>query len=239
MRIPCQPAQSLPFVERAPTGHAPEAASQRGIAFGVEPLPGIPHESGIPIPGYNAPGLALKPVRDAELSLIALGRIAPSTPVMVEVPLVQDSTVYMTPQTLAGSRIGFAQQYQRGSGFEAIEHSVAFLRVLKLLGQAGAQMVPVSAQHWDAMFHFDVQSHNEIDDLVVRHRLDALVAEGDRGAFHGACESGYPSHCEILEQGVKLWIYGSRGTHLRLGVLAQTCQRLFTQSSMVKPTFSS
>lgn len=192
----------------------------------------------VPIPGYNAPGLALKPVRDAALSLIALGRVDPSTPVMVEVPLVQDSIAYMQPQTLAGSRIGFAEQFQRGSGFEPVEHSAAFLRVLRLLGQAGAQMVPVSAQRRDAAFHFDVQSPNEIDDLVVRHRLDALVSEGDRGAFHAACESGYPSHCEMLEQGVELWIYGSRGAHLRLNVLAQTCQRLFTQSPMVKPTSS-
>lgn len=229
--------RSLPEAHSEPIEPAPSSnsAGLGTITFELDTA-ALGHVGGrVPIPGYNAPGLPMKPVRDAALSLIALGGIDPATPVMVEVPRVQDSVSYMEPQTLAGIRIGFAEHYQRGSDFEPVVHSAAFLGGLRLLCQAGAQLVPVCAQHRDDRFHFDVQSHNEIDDLVARHRLDALVSEGDRGAFHHAWRDGYPKHSEMLEDGVRLWIYGNRGAHARLHVLSHTCQRLFTQPPVVKP----
>ncbi len=232
--------RSLPagFVEAASPAPPSDRASSGAITFEVGAVAAVHVEGCIPIPGYDAPALPLKPVRDAALSLIALSGVDPSTPVMVEVPLVQDSINYLKPQTLAGYRIGFADRYQAGSDFAPVEHSAAFLRVLGLLCQAGAQLVPVSAQRRDEHFHFNVQSYNEIDHLVVRHGLDALVSDSHSRAFHAACESGYPSHCEVLEGGMRLWIYGSRGAHKRLKVIVQTCQRLFAAPTVAQPASS-
>lgn len=202
--MPCLARHTLPMPgETAETGGAATEAqahntSSRGIVFGAE------------IPGYNALAPQIKPVRDPALSLIALSGIDPAEPMMVEVPLVLNNTTFTDTPVLAGWRIGFAERYVRGDHQEPIEQAAAFCQALDILRLAGAQLVPVAAQRTDETLRFDLHTRNEIDDLVTEHRLDALVSDGQSAAFHGACRSGYPSLCETLADGTKLWIYGAR-----------------------------
>jgi len=222
VRVPCLPVQVLPtFVEPAPAGHVPEAAGQRGIAFSVEPQAGMPHEVSIPIPGYDAPAIPLKTVRDPSLSLIALSGIDPSGPVMVEVPLVQNNSTFTALSMLAGRRVGFADRYERNGDQEPLKHRAVFLRALEQLRQAGALLVPVSAQQVDGSLQFDLHTRNEIDDLMTEHRLDALVSDSQSAAFHQACWSGYPRLGEPLGAGATLWFYGARWSKDSLAVLVQ------------------
>lgn len=219
VRVPCLPVQPLSsLVEPAPTGLAPEAASRHGIAFGVEPLPGMSHESGIPIPGYDAPGLPLKTVRDPSLSLIALSGIDPSAPVMVEVPLVQNNTTFTATSALTGRRVGVAERFDDNT---PIEHHASFLRALEILRRAGTHLVPVPARAARGGLHFTLQSRNEVDELVSEYRLDAVLSDSRSGAFHSACWSGYPGLGEPLEDGATLWFYGARWSKAALATLVQ------------------
>ncbi|OPA99013.1 hypothetical protein BFW87_04310 [Pseudomonas fluorescens] len=220
--VPCPAGHSLPMagelegVERLAT----DTASPRSIVFGAER-----RESAAPVPGYNALAPQIRTVRDPALSLIALSGIDPSDPVMVEVPLVLNNTSFTDTPMISGWRIGFAQRYVRGNHSELVEHTEAFLRALGVLGQLGAQLVPVDAQRGDKSLQFDLHTRNEIDDLVTEHRLDALVSDGQSAAFHGACRSGYPSLFQALE-GTTLWIYGARWSRDSLPTLLRAYRQI-------------
>lgn len=222
---PCRPGQLLsafaePCAPPATTSNAPaDSASPRGIAFDIDSHPHAP--IGVLIPGYSVPGISIKPVRDPSLSLIALSGVEPETPVMVAVPLVRNNSSFATAQSLAGWRVGFADRYVRSSDHEPIEHSVAFLCALDTLRQAAVQLVPVAAQRMDDTVRFCAHTRNEIDDLTLAYRLDALVSDGSSAAFHGACGSGYPRLEAPLEGGGTLYFYGSRRARDSLMALVQ------------------
>ncbi|MGY2376708.1 hypothetical protein ACW9IB_19600 [Pseudomonas sp. SDO524_S393] len=201
-------------------GSTGESASPRGIAFGVQ------SKGGVPIPGYDAPTLALKPSRDPSLSLIALSGVDPSGPVMVEVPLVQNNTTFTASQPLTGRRLGFANRWVRGHEREPIEHSAVFLKALDVLRRAGAQLVAVSAQRPDETLRFSLQTHNEIDAHVSEHRLDALVSDSHTAAFRTACWNGYPHVGEPLGNGATLWFYGTRWSGDSLASMMQAYRRV-------------
>lgn len=135
----------------------------------------------MPIPGFSAPSLPAKPMRDPSLSLIALSGVDPTEPVMVEVPLVQNDTTRTVTSFLAGKRVGFADRYQQGDAHASIEHSASFMRALERLRRGGALLFPVSAQRLDASLQFDLHTRNEIDDLINQYRLDALVSDSRSG----------------------------------------------------------
>ena len=175
----------------------------------------------MPIPGFSAPSLPAKPMRDPSLSLIALSGVDPTEPVMVEVPLVQNDTTRTATPLLAGTRVGFADRYQQGDAHDSIEHSASFMRALERLRRGGALLFPVSAQRLDASLQFDLHTRNEIDDLINQYRLDALVSDSRSGAFHAACWAGYPKVGEPLEDGATLWFYGARWSRDSLAALAQ------------------
>ncbi|WP_017137869.1 MULTISPECIES: hypothetical protein [Pseudomonas] len=137
---------------------------------------------------------------------------------MVEVPLVLNNTSFTASQMLSGWRIGFADRYVQGGHREAVEHSEALCAAFDLLRQAGAHLVPVDARREDSSLQFSLQS-NEIDDLMTAHRLDALVSGSESVAFHRACISGYPSLCEPLGDGAKLWFYGAQWSRDALPLL--------------------
>ncbi|WP_232965678.1 hypothetical protein [Pseudomonas palleroniana] len=209
-----------PCAPPATTSNAPaDSASPRGIAFDIDSHPHAP--IGVLIPGYSVPGSSIKPVRDPSLSLIALSGVEPETPVMVAVPLVRNNSSFATAQSLAGWRVGFADRYVRGGDHEPIEHSAAFLCALHTLRQAGVQLVPVAAQRMDDTARFCAHTRNEIDDLTLAYRLDALVSDGSSTAFHGACGSGYPRLEAPLEGGGTLYFYGSRRARDSLMALVQ------------------
>jgi hypothetical protein len=88
--------------------------------------------------------------------------------------------------------LGFAERYGRGGDHEPIEHRAPFRRALDILRQAGVQLLPVPAQRVDETLQFNLHTHNEIDELVNEHRLDALVSDSRSAAFHAACWHGYP-----------------------------------------------
>lgn len=219
--MPCRPGLSLPVTEEAgsvePAAESvyakPENLSRAGIVFGAAQVVGA-----APIPGYNAPALPARPARDPALSLAALSGIDPTGPVMVEVPLVLNNTSFTASQMLSGWRIGFADRYVQGGHREAVEHSEALCAAFDLLRQAGAHLVPVDARREDSSLQFSLQS-NEIDDLMTAHRLDALVSGSESVAFHRACISGYPSLCEPLGDGAKLWFYGAQWSRDALPLL--------------------
>ena len=193
-----------------------DKVSPSGIVFGAE------HPEGaVRIPGYNALAPLLKTVRDPSLSLIALSGIEPTGPVMVEVPLVLNNTTFTASRLLAGWRIGYAGRYVRGEHAEPVDHSSALRRAFDILRQAGAQLVAVDAQLTDDSLEFTLQVTNEIDELVIRHSLDALVSDDLGGAFHAACLSGYPCFCEPLEEGIELRFYGARWSRDSLAALVQ------------------
>lgn len=183
----------------------------RGIAFERDSTPA----SSVSIPGYNAPALPLKPTRDPSLSLIALSGLEPWGPVMVEVPLVQNNSIFSTTSTLSGRRVGFAQRWEHDQ--VPIEHAATFLRALDVLRRAGTRLVPVPARHADA----PQSGGNEIDELVHAYQLDALVADSQSAAFHGAYWGGYPGFNEPLEGGATLWFYGARWSKDALTALVQ------------------
>lgn len=225
--MPCRPGQSLSLpentvgLEPASTHSQSDGADPGSIVFSAEH-----HKGAAPIPGYNALAPLIKTVRDPALSLIALSGIDPTEPVMVEVPLVLNNTTFIETQLLSGWRIGFAGRYVRGGHVESVSHSEAFFRALDILRQAGAQLVAVDAQRADDTLHFNTQIRNEIDDLVIEHRLDALVSDGQSAAFHRACRSGYPSLCEPLAGGTKLWIYGARWSRDSLPTLLRAYRQI-------------
>ncbi|KTC50591.1 hypothetical protein AO262_22190 [Pseudomonas fluorescens ABAC62] len=140
---------------------------------------------------------------------------------MVEVPLVQNDSTFAIVNVLAGRRIGFAERYEHRGNCEAIAHRAPFLRALALLRQAGAILLPVSAQRVDGSLQFDLHTRNEIDDLMNEHRLDALLSDSESTAFHGACWSGYPRLGESLGEGTTLWFYGARWSMDSLAALVQ------------------
>jgi Asp-tRNA(Asn)/Glu-tRNA(Gln) amidotransferase A subunit family amidase len=190
--------------------------SPPGIVFGVEHPEGVAR-----IPGYTALAPLVKTVRDPSLSLIALSGIEPTGPVMVEVPVVVNNTTFTATRILAGWRIGFAGRYVRGGHAELVEHSSGLRRAFDILRQAGAQLVAVDAQRPDASLEFTLQAVNEIDDLVTRHRLDALVSDTLNDAFHEAGLGGYPCFCEPMEDGLQLRFYGARWSRDSVTALVQ------------------
>lgn len=219
---PCGPGAASPVsaelacLEPAASSVKINPTSPSGIVFGAEHS-----DSAVRIPGYNALPPLVRTVRDPSLSLIALSGIEPTGPVMVEVPLVLNNTSFTATQMLAGWRIGFAGRYVCGGHAEPVEHSSALRRAFDTLRQAGAQLVAVDAQRANDSVEFTLQVINEIDDLVTRHRLDALVSDDLSSAFHDACLNGYPSLCEPLEDGVQLRFYGARWSRDSLTALAQ------------------
>lgn len=220
--VPCRHGAALP-VTGEPGGLecvAPlvktDKVSPSGIVFGAEHP-----EAAVRIPGYNALAPLVKTVRDPSLSLIALSGIEPTGPVMVEVPLVLNNTTFTASRLLAGWRIGYAGRYVRGEHAEPVVHSSAMRRAFDILRQAGAHLVAVDAQRAVDSLEFTLQVTNEIDELVIRHSLDALVSDDLSGAFHAACLSGYPSFCEPLEEGIELRFYGARWSRDSLAALVR------------------
>lgn len=220
--VPCRPGLALPAsgepgaLESVAPPVKSDKVSPSGIVFGAE------HPEGaVRIPGYNALAPQVKTVRDPSLSLIALSGIEPTGPVMVEVPLVLNNTTFSATRMLTGWRIGYAGRYVCNGNAEPVEHSRALSRAFDILRQAGAQLVAVDAWRADDSLQFTLQGINEIDDLVIRHRLDALVCDDLSGAFHDASLNGYPCHSEPLEDGMKLRFYGARWSRDSLTVLVQ------------------
>ncbi|WLH50746.1 hypothetical protein PSH62_22060 [Pseudomonas tolaasii] len=226
--MPCASGHShLLTGDTAVPATAASHANPCSIIFGADRP-----ESAAPITGYNALAPHLKTVRDPALSLIALSGIEPTEPVMVEVPLVLNNTTFTESQTLSGWRIGFAERYVRGDQVTTVEHAAVFIHALEVFRHAGAQLVPVNARRGDEAFQFDLQTHNEIDELVSTHRLDALVSDSRSVAFHNACRSGYPSLCEALEEGTKLWMYGARWSRDALPTLLEVYRKARTSAPL-------
>lgn len=221
--VACSTGQSASgsLESTTPAPSCTEQGSPRGIAFGVDPRSQAPAQVRVPVPGYDAPGLPLRPVRDPSLSLIALSGVDPSGPVMVEVPLVQNNSSFIAANVLAGRRVGFAERYSHGDDHEPIEHRAPFRQALDILRQAGAHLLPVSAQRVDETLCFNLHTPNEIDELVNEHRLDALVSDSQSAAFHAACWSGYPMLGEPLGDGATLWFYGARWSKDSLRALVE------------------
>lgn len=195
--------------------HADEGCLS-GIVFGDE------HAKGkVFIPGYNAVAPMIRPVRDPSLSLIALSGIDPSDPVMVEVPLVLNNTTFTATPPLAGWRLGYVEHYVRGEHKEPAPRSPALRGAFDTLRQAGAQLVAVDAQRTDDSLHFSLRNRNEIDQLLADYRLDAVVSDDRRAAFHGDSPSDYPRVCEVLEDGSQLWFFGSRRSRASLSLLVR------------------
>ncbi|UII70352.1 hypothetical protein LVW35_22230 [Pseudomonas sp. HN11] len=198
----------------------PANARGRGVVFDMAASTDSHVTARVPIPGYDAPALPLKPVRDPSLSLIGLSGIDPSGPIMVEVPLVQNNSAFTADRVQNEWRVGFAECYERGVDHEPIEHSPLFLRALDVLRLAGAQLVPVPAQRANDSLALGLHTGNEIDGLITRFQLDALVSDSHSAAFHEACWSGYPALGEPLGEAT-LWFYGARWSKDLLPALVQ------------------
>lgn len=230
--IPCPPA-SLPtspadYLEPGSSTQArTDSASPSAIVFGAAHAEGT-----VLIPGYNALAPMLKPTRDPALSLIAISGVDPTEPVMVEVPLVQNNSALTTAAVLAGWRIGYASRYVGGGRVELTDQSENLRRAFIILRQAGVQLVAVDAQRTDN----PLESARAIDELVASHRLDALVSDNQSAAFHAACTSGYPSACQVLEDGARLWFYGARWAADRVKVLLQTYRHLASAEAPTRGT---
>lgn len=230
--LPC-PSEHPPAALQEPATRAQppsDDASLRGINFGTDPRADLHAKAGVPIPGYDAPALPLKPLRDPSLSLVALSGVDPSGEVKVEVPLVQNNSIHSSDQALAGRRVGFAELLVQGNRREPIEHRAAFLQALITLRQAGAQLVPVPAQWCDTRLQFNLHTRNEIDEHISDYRLDALVSDSRTAAFHAACWSGYPGLGEHLEEGATLWFYGARWAGDSLAALVREYRNLLCRS---------
>ncbi|WP_395610908.1 hypothetical protein [Pseudomonas sp. B22129] len=232
--MPCPARHSQSLTEDTPASSEAQTCNTgpRAAVFSAES-----RESAAPVPGYNVLAPHIRTARDPALSLIALSGIDPTDSVMVEVPLVLNNTTVTNAQTLSGWRIGFAGRYVQGDQVALVEHTAAFFRALETLRHVGAQLVPVDARRGDIAFQFELQTHNEIDDLVSVHGLDALVSDGQSAAFHNACRNGYPSFCEVLEDGTKLWMYGARWSRDALPTLLEAYRkaRTSTQQGMLNP----
>lgn len=236
----CRPQQALPIpVEGAALGvlaiqPPTDTAGPGTIVFGAERSQVI-----APIPGFNAPALPMRPVREPELSLIALSGIDPAEPVMVDVPPVFNTSTFTASRALVGRRIGYADRYVRDGQFEPAEHRAVLRQAFDILRQAGAQLVAVDAQRVDDSLKFSLCNLNEIDELVSGHGLDALVSDELSAAFHAACTSGYPKASEVLEDGTRLWFYSARWSRDLLTTLVrayrQSCQEQL-QGALNSPT---
>lgn len=179
-------------------------------------------EGAVLIPGYNALAPMIRPTRDPALSLIAISGVDPAEPVMVEVPLVQNNSAFGASPVLDGWRIGYVSRYRCAGHIEPADHSATLRRAFAILRQAGAELVAVDALRTDD----PLESGTAIDELVADHRLDALVSNEQSEAFHAACRSGYPSACQALEDGTRLWFYGARWAGDRVKVLLRTYAQL-------------
>ena len=229
--VPCRPGSPAPPPSSSPAEIAGLATvpptpsvdtpAPSGIAFGTAPGGDKRPAGGIPIPGYDAPALPVKPVRDPSLSLIALSGIDPSGPVMVEVPLVQNNTTFTADRRTTGLCVGVAERYEHGNDHERIEHRALFTLALETLRLAGLTLVPVPAQRADDSLRFGLHTRNEIDTLMSQYRLDALVSDSQSAAFHAACWTGYPRLGEPLGDGSTLWFYGARSSKDVLPILVR------------------
>lgn len=226
--IPCLPActhavahESADPGSSSPTQARTDNANSGAIVFGATRA-----EGAVLIPGYNALAPMIRPTRDPALSLIAISGVDPTEPVMVEVPLVQNSSASDASLVLEGWRIGYASRYVRDGQIEPADHSATLQRALVILRQAGVQLVAVDAQCTSD----PLESGTAIDGLVTRHRLDALMSDEQSQAFHAACRSGYPSGCQALEEGARLWFYGARWAGERVKVLLRIYAQLIASS---------
>ncbi|CAH0307380.1 hypothetical protein SRABI111_05203 [Pseudomonas carnis] len=216
--VPCAPAQPLPPpMNAADVPASPPHAAPTSIVFGTEQAAGA-----MLIPGYNALAPHLRPVRDPALSLVALSGEDPTEPVMVEVPLVLNNTTFTATRALTGYRVGYVERYVQGNHVERVEHSEALHRVFDTLRRAGVQWVAVDMQRSGD----NQQACREIDERVAGLRLDALVSEDPEAAFHNASRSGYPTVCETLEDGSRVWFYGARWAGDRLAALVRAYRQL-------------
>lgn len=184
-------------------------------------------EGAVLIPGYNALAPMIKPPRDPALSLIAISGVDPTEPVMVEVPLVQNNSASRASLVLEGWRIGYASRYVRDGLIEPADHSATLQRAFVILRQAGVQLVAVDVQCTSD----PLESGTAIDELATRHRLDALISDEQSQAFHAACASGYPSGCQALEDGARLWFYGARWAGERVRVVLRAYAQLISPSA--------
>ncbi|AZE62882.1 MULTISPECIES: hypothetical protein [Pseudomonas fluorescens group] len=218
MGLPCAFGQPSPVPVNAADVPAPLFnAAPVSIVYGAGQRTGATL-----VPGYNALAPQINPARDPALSLVAISGMDPTEPVMVEVPLVLNNTTFTASLELAGYRLGYAERYVQGKQAELVEHSAALLRVFDTLRQAGAQWVAVDVQRGSD----SGQAGQEIDELVAGFRLDALVSDDPNAGFHDACRSGYPSVCETLEDGSKIWFYGARWAGNRLTALLRAYRHL-------------
>lgn len=235
---PCRPGELLPLSTPSdcstsePHPFHPDATNPGGIRFG----PGAHQDAGILIPGYNVPALPLKPVRDPSLSLVAWSGVDPTDPVMVEVPAVQNNSSFAPTRALAGWRIGFAGRYVRENEHEPVEYTSSFLRALEALRHAGAQLIQVDAQTADETLWFSLKACNPVDDLASRHRLDALVSEGQSAAFGHAGSGASADSCVSIEGGTTLCFYAPRWAGKRLLVLMYCVRQVLQEKSMLLPT---
>lgn len=230
--MPC-PA-GLPLLSGSACSPSPpphDPPSPGSITFGVAAPNSEQPVVSVPTPRYDVPGPMMKTSRDPALSLMALSGIEPTGPLMVEVPLVQNNSTFAPTQALAGWRIGFAGRYVRVNNYQRVEQGAPFVRALDILREAGAQLVPVDVQWVDDTLQFTLQTHPEIDNYVIKHRLDAMVSEGESSVFHGACKRGYPGLCEPLEEGATLWFYSARWSRDSLATLV----RVYRQRASCEP----
>ncbi|KRP65171.1 hypothetical protein [Pseudomonas orientalis] len=222
--IPCFSASPHAFAQgsaepgpSSTTQAGTDSASPGAIVFAAGRA-----EGAVLIPGYNALAPMIKPTRDPALSLVAISGVDPTEPVMVEVPLVQNNSAFGAAPMLDGWRIGYVSRYVRDGHFEPSDQSVASRRAFAILRQAGVELVAVDTRRTDD----PLESGTAIDELVASHRLDALVSDEQSQAFHAACRSGYPSGCQALEDGTRLWFYGARWAGARVKVLLRACAQL-------------
>ena len=218
MGLPCASAQPLLWpMDTVDVPASRPHAAPTSIVFGAEQAAGATL-----VPGYNALAPHIRPVRDPALSLVAVSGVDPSEPVMVEVPLVLNNTTFTATRALTGYRIGYAERYVQGNQVEPVERSAALQQVFDTLRQAGVQWVAVDMQRsGDSQ-----QACREIDELVAGLRLDALVSEDPEAAFHHALRSGYPTVCETLEDGSRVWFYGARWAGERVTALVRAYRQL-------------
>ncbi|WP_237151267.1 amidase family protein [Pseudomonas sp. ADAK18] len=188
-----------------------------------------------PLPRFDVPGPMMSTVRDPALLLIAMSGADPEGPVMVEIPPVVNPGNVSNCALLTGSRIGFASEYLSGNDRQTIEHSAHFTWVLKVLNNAGAQLVPVLAHRLDDTRHFTLDSSNEIDDRVAEGRLDALVSDASSVAFHPSATSAHPKLCvstglDADGTATSVWFYGAHWASDPLVALVHGCQQVLAQA---------
>jgi len=188
-----------------------------------------------PQPRFDVPGPMMRTVRDPALLLSAMSGVDPEGPVMVEIPPVVNPGNVSNCALLAGSRIGFASEYLLGNDRQPVEHSAHFIWVLKVLSNAGAQLVPVLARVSDDAHHFTLYASNEIDDRVMEGRLDALVSDASSVAFHPSATSAHPrisisTGPDTDGAATLIWFYGAHWASDQLGALVHGCQQVLVQA---------